>query len=72
MEMTRQQRRDIINDWRRRGYKIKAYQRQLEHELDPASEEWDRAFDAMTALEDAQEQHKGDLIEATIYDRTVI
>lgn len=55
-----------INDWRRRQFKINAYRRQLEQELDPASPDWDKAFEAMTRLEAEQEDKRLDMLDARL------
>lgn len=62
---------DTINAWRYRMYKIKAYQRQLEQELDPAKEEWDAAFEKMTALEAEQEANKVAIFNARQHTNTI-
>lgn len=62
---------DIINEWRRRQFKISAYRHMLEQELDPAKEEWDAAFDAMTALEAMQEENKAAVLDARCNTSTI-
>lgn len=71
MNQAEQTYHSTINDWRRRQFKIAAYRRLLEQELDPASQDWDNAFEAMTQLEAEQERDKMSVMEARNNTNTI-